>query len=296
MTDEVIDLPVTQTEAEAEASIAEGFNKVAGRETPAPVETPKTEAPKAEAKVEPKEPEKPDPWKDVPAVVRQHLETISTALPKFEQRLKSYEGVMGAIRAGQDAAKAAEKFGIEAPKVEQLKAAGTSSAKWDQLKAEFPDWGEALEERLAAQAAPALDAEALKRAIGEALPRDVTPLIESHRAEWIAEAESRAYVRVKHPQWVKTINTPEFTAWRQAQPPEINALGASEDADDAVRMLDLYAEHVKQVDAIAKKQAKAQERLAAAVPVEGSGGSGPTVMNEDEQLAEGYKRVRGSKG
>lgn len=43
-----------------------------------------------------------------------------------------------------------------------------------------------------------------------------------------------------HPGWEKTIATPQFESWKQAQPTNIQRLAASQHADDAILMLDLY--------------------------------------------------------
>jgi hypothetical protein len=47
-------------------------------------------------------------------------------------------------------------------------------------------------------------------------------------------------IEARHPGWRNDVQRPEFVGWMQQQPGEIQALGSSEKAADAIRLLDLY--------------------------------------------------------
>lgn len=69
---------------------------------------------------------------------------------------------------------------------------------------------------------------------------------ERERQERLAEKERLereiAIMKVEraHPGWEKTIATPKFNSWREAQPTSVQRLADSPNADDAILMLDLY--------------------------------------------------------
>jgi hypothetical protein len=70
----------------------------------------------------------------------------------------------------------------------------------------------------------------------------------------------------------------------QAQAPEVQALASSYKSADAIRMLDLYAEHSKKSEQHQRKK----ERLAAATTPQGSGAGGPTPIDDDDAFLAGF--------
>lgn len=49
-----------------------------------------------------------------------------------------------------------------------------------------------------------------------------------------------AKMNAAHPGWVQTVRSDSFRQWKNQQPASVQALGASDRADDAILMLDLY--------------------------------------------------------
>jgi len=81
---------------------------------------------------------------------------------------------------------------------------------------------------------------------------------------------------------------PEFAAWMQAQAPEVKALADSQNARDAISMLDKYYDHRKAEAA----KAKNQSRLAGAVQPKQAASGGPSILPDEAGLSVGYNRVR----
>lgn len=264
-----------------------GFNKTAGQPADASVkpevkpvvveEVPK-EAPVTEVVA--------DPWDGVPVVVRQALETLPTRLRNIEGHIG---GLTSSMKAAKEAAAAATKAGAEAPTQAQVQAATTSGEKWKQIKEDFPEWADAMEERLAAQAAtsrpaPVVDVDALKREWSESTKAQVAGAVD--------QAEERAFVRLKHPGWKATVNTESFRSWMTAQPPELRALANSDLADDAIKMLDAYATVQKAAAKKAADDAEKKKRLEGAVTPKGTGSpAGTTTTNDEDAFAGGFKKV-----
>ena len=100
-------------------------------------------------------------FRQAPASVRESLEAISG----MTGRLRRVEGHIGGLttaqrelRAAVDAARQqTQRAGGAAPTDAEIAAANTS-AKWKQMKEDFPDWAEAMEERLTAMSGPAVRA------------------------------------------------------------------------------------------------------------------------------------------
>ena len=237
----------------------------------------------------------PDPWEGVNPALKAMLEGISTKVgevDKLGQRFKSFEGRLGHVQNAIAAANAAAKVGgAGAPTQAQVKEAMQSTAKWDALMADMgPDWKEAFEEKLAAQAAvlsknaPAVDAGKIKKELEEGFTRSVHEISEASTQK----ARQLTQLDIKYPTWEQDIKQPEFKPWLDAQAPEMQALMGSDSATDALKVLDAYAEHRK----AAEKQEKNKARLAAAVTPRQATSGGPSVLPDEAGLEVGYKRAK----
>lgn len=276
----------TQQTPEQERQSAEAAFAIASTDTPV-----KAVPEVVDIKAEKEEPQKEviDPWKDVPAVVRETLEGINGKLGKFDTLGNDMKAGIGRIAAMQSelaAAKAAAKNIDNAPTQDQIAAAAVSPEKWDKLKELFKDWSDefnatdAIDERINGRIA-AERAEVLK------LIPDV-PSIDIEEIKKDVREISR--VDSKFPTWEEDICAPdggfvpEFAAWKNAQPPEIQALGASSAAKDAIKMLGLYYDHR---DAIAKQEKKRQQ-LEAAIPAKGTPGQRQPTQSEREAAEKAF--------
>lgn len=324
---------------EAEAGFAAGFNKVRGGEDPAETET-TTEAATAQAapveekKAEPAKAAAADPWDGVPAVVKERLESLS-ALPN---RLRNIEGHFGGLKSALDTlnatAKAAAKKGEEAPTETQVQAALADEDSWKKFKEEFPDFAAPVEKQLAS-----VRAELAKRK--DAPPVDVKE-IESRVSARVEErlaaampaatdaAEERAFVRLKHPDWKATVNTPEFKTWTLQGGPSLDAYsqmkalektdptkaeevvnafarsypkwwgekGAAmfgSTANDAITLLDGFKAHKDQAATAGQAKEKQQKRLDAATPLKSSPAPITRAITDEEAFERGFKRVAKAK-
>lgn len=266
-----------------------GANAPAGDpETPEPPdtagdatgETPAQDAPAGDAPAGEPEKQPEQPTTQVDPV----LEEIRATLSKLDGRVRNTEGHIGGLNSAfsrfqqeqQAAAQAAatqRHSGNDAPSSAQMAAASKDLTKWNQLKADFPEWGDALEERLGALAVPRVDENAL-------------------RAQWQQEMQQREAalqaqlgelrIEVAHRGWKQTVKTPEFHEWRRSQGPEVEALAHSSRPEDAIRMLDLYQEAAKaRLPQTAQQiEADRRARLAAAAAPSGVAGSTRRSVNE----------------
>lgn len=312
-----VELTPAEQEKEAQDALVAGYNKVHG-EPPAEKtvelekekEPAKSEETPAKTDAGPEEKPEPDPWAGIDPVIKKAFGLITTkldALDRIDHRLKSAEGRIGAIQTGMEAARAAAKTGADTPTKAQVTDASQSTAKWDQLKTDFPDWAGALEERFAAQAATnqPVDVEALRKQLQTETLAAVSQFIPDieHRAREYARIDS------KHPDWeddvyqrgedgktlVKDGNpvlSAAFSEWMNAQAPEIQALADSEKSKDAIRMLELFYEHTKTAAAKAAVEEKKTKRLAAVIQPKQAASGGPTILPDEAGLAIGYKKIK----
>ena len=303
MTEQVVEQAPEKTPeqeaAESNAAFEAGFNKSRGNVVePAPKEKETAELPKSEAApVKAEEPPKTeDPWKDIHPTVKAQFDSVNKVVEQVAKQQRDLQGVLGGIntqlKTALAAAKAVKESGGEAPTQAQVKAAAASPEKLAAMKEDFPEVAEVLdmmEKRVAAveAAKPAVDVETIRTEIRGEFQDKIT------KAELRAE-ESRQLARIdaKHPDWEASIRTPEFDAWWTKQPQEIQALSASRQASDVIRVLDAYETHRKKAQADAEAKAKQEARLKNAVTPKGVPVQSST-LNDDEGLERGFKKVRG---
>lgn len=188
--------------------------------------------PQPEPKIEEREEQQPevDEWAGVSPALRKTIEGINgklSTLDTIDQRLRSAEGRIGSVQQAvfeqRKAAEEAAKRVKDAPTKEQMAQAAKSDKAWEDLKEEFPGWGEALHDELASV-----------RQAAEALKQDIETLRtmqnsgSQHDVEKLQREIDVKLVSVKHPNWQKTVQTEEFGNWLQAQ-------------DQAVQQTFLYA-------------------------------------------------------
>ena len=101
--------------------------------------------------------------------------------------------------------------GADAPTSEQIQAAAQNSDKFDALKKDFPEWGEALEEQIAlvkgqlteefSQSSPPVDVDQIRSDLATEIRAEVHVELEKNRVEF------------SHPGWENTLQTDEFQTW-----------------------------------------------------------------------------------
>jgi hypothetical protein len=243
-----------------------------------------------------------DPYAGLHPTIAQRLR----GLDGLEQRLRKSEGTLGnlnsTLKTVQDE-NAKLKTALEqrattaasggaAPTAAAVAAAAGKSEKWEALKAEFPEWAEAVEERLGTQAgqqqAP-VDLDALRKQIGDELAGSLTTKLTEEISASIQAATEERLVNVAHRGWKDTVKTPAFTQWMQAQTPEVQALGSSPVAEDAIALLDGFkswqATQPAPVDP-ARIAAERKQRLQDAATVARGGTSQAPIRSTDDMSAE----------
>lgn len=178
----------------------------------------------------------------MPEAVRAKLaqvDELAQSNAQLLQHVRSAEGRVAAMQRAMQAAPAALQAVApeNAPSKTQITSAAKNSEKWTQLRDDFPEWAEAMEEFVAssigsAAASPGID------------PRQVETLVQQRtdliRADF-ARALEETRIESKHENWKGEINSTDFVQWFTVQTPDVRALADSPLAKDAIRMLDLYA-------------------------------------------------------
>lgn len=256
--------------------------EAAGEGTP-PVIEPSPEAPaQASGEQETEPPEKePEPTPDPLDEIRAKL----GVLDRLEQRIRNTEGHIGGLtselRTFQKELKTAAVAAVDtqgaAPSQQQIAAAAKSLEKWNSLKGDFPEWADAIEERIGALPTPQAQQ-----------PIDVDALRKTIVAEVAASYEPRL-VDVAHRGWRQLVRTEGFKDWLNAQPDEVRSLAGSPKADDAIELLDRYKETNKVIPKTADEiEAERRARLKSAAESPRGQGSLPHRKGIDDMTDEEY--------
>lgn len=305
-----------QTAADSNAAFEAGFKKVRTGESPAPAEKPATtEAPKVETVAptgdSPTTEEKPvvDEWEGVSPKVKAELESLRGVLKTVEKvpdQLKNIHAHIGGLttatkdlRTALASAKTVtEAKGAEAPTKEEIESAAKSDARWKQLTEDFPDWAEAVNERLkkveaaASKAVPSVvDTSAIKTEITTDVDQRISKAVAAAEAKAV---QARVYARidlVHGDDWEERINSPEFEAWYGKQTKDTQALSSSPKAADAIKLLDLYEADRKKALQKAEEKAERDKRLESAITPKGVVHT-PTVTTDDQAFERGFNKVR----
>lgn len=240
--------------------------------------------------------EAPDPWKDVPKVVRDQLEqsaqfqrTASESLRNIGTTLQSLPQQIKDATAAATAAVKAE--GGEAPTKTEVAAATKSSEKWARLKEDYPDWADAMEEQLAdvraafAAAAPApVDAKALRGEIEGGLTKAITPALQAVQNR----ARQLALLDFYHEDWEEIARSAPYAAWIKTQSADVQALEKSPLAKDGRKLFDQYKAFAKR----AKTKEESETRLKnAETPTGTPRTTTEPIDNEDEAFRAGYAQA-----
>lgn len=286
-----------QVQTESNDDLEAGFAKVRPAPTPVTPAPAKEEPAKTEpeAKVEEKKDPPPDPWASVPPVVRETLDSVQkslSAVGNLSERFRAVEGRVGGVlqkvqgfETAMAAAKTVEKSGGAAPSEGEIKAASSSGEKWKSVTEMYPEWAEAMEERLAGMrapdkpSAPPVDTEVIRKQIEQELVSPLQKELRETREEMVS---------LRHPKWKDDAASEEFKAWFQKQTPDVQVLAKSPLATKTIELFDRYAEARKR----AEKEVKDKQRLENAVTPSGVVVAAKTEPDADAALAAGFAKVR----
>lgn len=232
----------------------------------------------------------------VPQSVRERLERIpkleatANQIGAYARRLKTAEDRIEEFNLAKEAAKAAAAAGGDAPTHAQITAASGNSEKWDRIKEDFPEWAEAMEERISGMRTGGVDLDGITKQVRESMGSSLTEVRD--------EARQLARIDMAHDGWEETVKTPAFKTWIEAQDEDTQALASSSKAKDAIKLLNAFKESNKspepepEQEAPEKRDPKA--RLAAAVtPTNGNTAVHRETITEQEAADAAFKRVRG---
>ena len=264
----------------------------------------------------------------LPKALRDQMATLA-ALPGTVNKLAGHIGGLAnatqrietALKAGKTATTAA---GTRAPSETQVAAALSNPAAWKKLEEDFPDWAipvkaefAAIRAELARQGKPPAGVDV------DALRRDFAGTVD----QATEAAEERAFIRLKHPDWKQTVNTADFRVWTLQGGPSVerytqykeldktNPAGAADvvngfareypqwwadrgaalfgpTADDAIKLLDGFADHRKTAGDAEAGRLRREKRLTNAVTPRGSAVPPTTGISDEEAFAKGFKRAR----
>lgn len=136
------------------------------------------------------------------------LRALPNAVKTIGGRVAAMQGELTKI--GTKAASTVTGDGKEAPTAAAIAAAAGDTAKWDKLAKDFPEWGEAINQRLEALGAkaPPVDIEAIRKQAREDAVAEAKALIEEQREADIAE---------DHPDWKAKLKSQPFVDWFNSQ-------------------------------------------------------------------------------
>jgi hypothetical protein len=206
---------------------------------PEPTDLPPEPEPEPPAE-EPKPTVEDDPYAGLHPALKAKLEKIDQLEAQnvnLTQHVKTAEGRVAAMQRQMEAAKSAQEVVApkDAPTQAQMAAASANTEKWNQLKEDFPEWADAMEEfvnsRLSGISAgqPGLKAD------------DVNQMLSRESANIRMEL-AKDLVEEAHENWQDTVKSQVFADWMSSQPQEVQLLSRSVRPRDAIRMLDLFKE------------------------------------------------------
>ena len=211
-------------------------------------------------------------------------------LDRLEQRVRNTEGHIGGLTSELGtfrkelkaaATAAAATAPGAAPNQTQIAAAAKNLAKWESLKSDFPEWADAIDERLGANVQPKVNVDEIRQQVAA----ELTPRL---KAEIEASMEPRL-VDVAHRGWRMLVNTPDFVQWINAQPENVRQLAASPKADDAIDLLDRYKETRKVLPKTSEEiAAERQARLRQAANTPRGQGANTPRRSADDMTDEEY--------
>jgi hypothetical protein len=178
------------------------------------------------------------------------LDELAAVMPQLVNELREAKGRIGALQSRLDKAQ------VEQPTKKEVAAAAKDPDKWEALKKDFPEWGEAIAEFVEAKLGGV--------AAGPTgpSPEEIEQLVAERAAATTEQAVrelNEKLVSLKYPKWKDTVKTDAFLDWFSKQPADLQALAGSKDGLDAISVLDKFAEASKPPEVDDRKQ-----RLAAA--------------------------------
>lgn len=211
-----------------------------------PAQEPKDQEPEQGEPEEPaeevkKEPERPD-----------YVAALERQVAELTNLVKSTVGRVGSIQSEL------AKIG-QAPTKSEIAQAKSDPEKWAQLKSEFPEWGEAVEEFVASKLRPSDD-----------VLKSAQELVDG-RVSAIVMKTAQEIATLAEPDWQEVVESDEFDQWLRKQPADYVSAAAEASANwDAVRVVSIVRDFKKTKTSPRATAGSSQSRLAAATVPSGS--------------------------
>jgi hypothetical protein len=285
-----------------DAAFLSGFAETRGEAPPTemrPLEK-EGEPEKAEAKTE-QTPEKneqavtqPDPQAELKDKLRQEI--LAEITPHF----RALNGQLGRITGDLQnqlaaAKKSAAATGAPVPTDKQAATAAVTPEKWKAFQKEFPEWTEAFEEYTAAQIAAVRPQEKQQAVNVDEIRQQLTDQFKGEIAESKqASKDARAYARIDiavGDGWEQKVRTSEFGEWFKKLPDDKRTQYDTENATDIIAAIKEFDTHQASV----AKQQRKQQRMSAAVEVQGTSRGGPSVLTDEDAFDAGVKETLGDR-
>ena len=231
--------------------------------------------------------------------LKSHIEGLEERVRGFgttEERLKQAERRIGSLQQelnnrnqeGDDDNSSGDD-GKKAPTDEEVAAAAASEEAWNELLEEFPEWGKAIDARLAAER------KGFEDRIAELVKQNQNN-IDPEESKRNTKKINELTIAMEHPTWKNTVKSEDFNEWA-AQHPELNPKYASEDPEDAIEVLNLYNEFKKEGTGNSGKKKTAEEltrekreqRLSGSELPDTSPSRLNTSMNPEDMTEEQYR-------
>ena len=212
---------------------------------------------------------------------------------KYGQELTSLKAtVIGLQGFVQKLTKETKGAKVESPSQEQVQKALEDSESFAKLKADFPDWGLAIDSQMGVyeqRILKKLQDDGLINDGQERLTAEQVNNIVSKSSDFQAMREEIIDLRIskKHEDWQQTAKSKPFNEWFGKQPEEIQVLASSENPADVILVFDKYNEHKIQ----SQKDTDQDERLEESIaPTTGNKRKAPgsKAISEAEAMEQGY--------
>lgn len=222
------------------------------------------------------------------------LDELTAVMPQLVNELKEAKGRIGSLQSQWE--KSRQSMAAQ-PTQTQVAAAAKDPQKWEDLKKDFPEWGEAI--------ASFVDHKlgGLTQAPSGPSQEEIEQLVAQRTSTATAELHKKlneSLVTTAHRTWRQDVKQPDFAAWFQMQDATTKALANSQDPEDAITMLDRFYEHKKK-SAPAVRDQRAQRLEAAATTTKPGTAGGAAKSFEDmtpreqwEFVAKQREKERGS--
>lgn len=247
------------------------------------VEQPEQDEPAAErSATEVEQPQASEEDESDPKKLREKIAGLESIVNQFAGRLRNAEGHIGGLNSQlKEQLKTAQKIdaaGGNAPTAAEISAAQSDPQALAELERDYPEFAKAVKGPI----------EALRTQMAELQSKIQQPpvqpdvFVSREELEKLRSELKEKEVESKHEGWQRTVKTPEFHGWMAGSPREVQMLAASNDPQDAVRLLDLFSESRK------PRQTTQRHQAAAALPT----GQRSTVRtkNVDDMTPQEYWR------